>query len=131
MFRRNKIPPSSESKNKSSKPIRNLSRWLILIGSTAYSSILKMEAVGSSETSVNYLQTIWRHITEGKVIFLLNIIEMKFTHEYSHCVRTGDRICLAVTRMALFVLWLCVLRRVKSFAMFRVFTAVTFSTAFR
>jgi hypothetical protein len=38
------------------------SAHVLLVGCLAYSSILKMEAVLSSETSVNYMTT-WRHIS--------------------------------------------------------------------
>jgi hypothetical protein len=59
--------PSSASESKPSKqPARRRQKaelWLVLTGCLAYASSLKMEAVRSSETSVNY-QITWYHILE-------------------------------------------------------------------
>jgi hypothetical protein len=57
-FRRNTSPPSSWPKNKSCKSFS-------LVSCSAYSSIMKMEATCSSETSVDFQRTARRSIPEG------------------------------------------------------------------
>jgi hypothetical protein len=44
----------------------------MLIACLAYSSILKMEAVCSSEMSVNLCQTTWHYIPEGSSLHTVN-----------------------------------------------------------
>jgi hypothetical protein len=47
------------------------SMWLVVW--LTYFSTLKTEAVQSSETSLNFYQTTWHHITERTVLTLLDI----------------------------------------------------------
>jgi hypothetical protein len=64
-FRRNILPPSSGSKNKvSKKPELCLPPAFTLVSCSAYSSTLKMEAICSSETSVDFQRTTQRYIPE-------------------------------------------------------------------
>jgi hypothetical protein len=66
-FRRNISPPSSGSKNKPSKnpePELCLPLAFTLVSFSAYFSILKMEAICSSETSVDFQRTSQRYIPE-------------------------------------------------------------------
>jgi hypothetical protein len=44
------------------------SEFTLLIGCSAYSSTLKMEATRSYEQSVNFYQTTWRHIPEDSTL---------------------------------------------------------------
>jgi hypothetical protein len=63
------VPPSLGSKNKSSnqKEINNGKSSAGFL--SAYSSILMMRAVRSSETSVNLYQTIRRHIADSTALY--------------------------------------------------------------
>jgi hypothetical protein len=72
MFLKNILPPSSGLKSKPSKTQAERDTgstsglWLLLAGYLLDLSLsLKMAAVQSSETSVNFYQTTQRHIPEG------------------------------------------------------------------
>jgi hypothetical protein len=64
-FRRNISPKSSRSRCKITRTQHdsgsNLTCFL-MVSCLSYSSTLKMEAVRSSETLVNFYRTIWRYI---------------------------------------------------------------------
>jgi hypothetical protein len=67
-FRRNISPPPSESKNKPSKAF--LATCFVLVSCLVYSLILKMKAIYSSETSINFQRTT-RVISQKTVFFKL------------------------------------------------------------
>jgi hypothetical protein len=48
--------------------------YFLLVFSLAYSSILKMEAVYSFETSVEFYRTNWRHILGILEAFLISVV---------------------------------------------------------
>jgi hypothetical protein len=71
MFRRNISPSSSGSKSKpSKKPVwsMKLATCFMLVSCLAYSSTLKMKATYSSEMSVSFQRTAWRHIPAERTL---------------------------------------------------------------
>jgi hypothetical protein len=69
-FLRNISPPSSGSKNKpNKKPARKqVACRALLVSCSAYPSTLKMEAICSSETSVDFQRTTRRYIPEDSIL---------------------------------------------------------------
>jgi hypothetical protein len=68
----------------------------VLISCMANSSSLKMEAIRSSETSVNFHRTTWRYIPEGRSLHNYRCENLKFNSYILFCFVSGKRkqVCL-------------------------------------
>jgi hypothetical protein len=54
-----------------------------LVSCLAYSSTLKMEAICSSETSVDFQRTTWRYIPEDRTLHMYNLFWLTFKTLYN------------------------------------------------
>jgi hypothetical protein len=60
---------------------------ILLFAYLAYSSALKMEALSSSETSINFCETVWRRIPEDSNFRSYSLENLKSTIEESEYMK--------------------------------------------
>jgi hypothetical protein len=80
-------PPSSGPKNKPSKKPDLLATCFTLVSCLAYSSTLTMEAICSSETSVDFQRTARRYISKDRTLYFRDVWSVQIKTKCNNVTR--------------------------------------------